>query len=177
MASAGRARLEALVFRGQVRKPREQWPASGFIPLLERAWLNMRLAAGGSALGTRSWHHRHGAPLPRSLVPRISIGADTPRPHPRRSIAEQSRSQLKPQLVGITHFIRRCVHGLWQRATRLAPRLIGTWNSAHGKGLRQHQCTARAKVRPRMRGAASGCSSARSVSDCITASYRSAPAV
>jgi len=169
--------LQTLVFRGQARKPREQRTAGGFIPLVERAWLNMRLAAGGSTLGTRSWHHKHDATLPRSLVPSISIGADTPRPRLRRSIAEQSRPQLQPQLVGITHFVRRRAYGLLRRATPLAPRRIDIWDSAHCKGLRPHQCTARAKVRPRMSCTASECSSASSRSDCITSSYRSRPAV
>jgi hypothetical protein len=75
-----------------------------------RTWLKMRLATGGSALGTTSWHHDHDTLLPRSLVPRISIGADTPRPRLRRRIAQQSGSQLQPQLVGITHFVRRRVY-------------------------------------------------------------------
>jgi hypothetical protein len=168
-----RARLQALVFRGQARNPREQWTAGCFIPLVERAWSNMRLATGGSALGTRSWHHNHDAPLPHSLVRRISIGANAPWPRLRRSIAEQSRPQPQPQLVGITRFVRRRVYWLWRRATHLAPRRIDIWDSAHCKGVRPHQCTVRAKVRPRMSGSASGHSSVSSKSDCITSSYRS----
>ena len=105
-----RARLQALVFRRQARKPRGQWTASGFIPLVERTWLTMRLAARGPALRTHSWHYNHDAPLPRLLVSRISISANTPQHRLRRSIAEKSRPQLQPQFVGISHFVRRRVY-------------------------------------------------------------------
>jgi hypothetical protein len=49
-----RKRLEALVFRRQAGKPLEQRATGGFIPLVERARLNMRLTSGDAALGTFS---------------------------------------------------------------------------------------------------------------------------
>ena len=62
------------------------------------AWLKMRLAAGSSALGIRSRHHKRDVPLPRSLVP-AHINR---RQHTTASSEAQHRGAIAPSTAAST---------------------------------------------------------------------------